>query len=488
MKRLNLLVSSAFVALTFLSPQKTWGMENFKKESNTQSGFQTNSFLGDSITGSLSLIQITTDHDQPSVQMDFVSDGHLYHQITTENYRTSVHALRQEIAKLQQNIKSSGSGSEFSITQKEISRLTEMLDLQKIAFEKYGLDQSVAQQKIRKEIEECAKEMREDMERSSISKSGLLESQIKNAESRLQTCQKYLDSLEKSETTLRSRLETAQKHLKTLEQQASSLDFFKDAEAQKTRELLSMYESHVKGLCNSDIFSHHFPKVILEGLGVSSVQLDHVKTESLFRLFARTMELPYISLKTGEEVEIAYLNQVNVIKQNLTNRLYEDMVGLQMSGSLAGTGDIGIDLRSKNAQAEKYLNQKVTEIMITKDRDLESMKGILSSYGYKEQISSKFLETILNQSSCGLLGLYIASLEFFPVSSWNDARRVSPQGRLNRMKSNEEFSEIVAENIYLILGRHINIKILESIEEKLKPSNSDISKKPNDNDYENEII
>ena len=105
------------------------------KEPSPQSSLShfapTGSYLADSLPVSRSFVQAATGRHQSSVQMDFITNSHLYHQIATEHYRTFVQTLRQEITELQQKIDGSSAGSEYSSTQKEIDRLTETLTLQK---------------------------------------------------------------------------------------------------------------------------------------------------------------------------------------------------------------------------------------------------------------------------------------------------------------------------------------------------------------------
>jgi len=466
MKKLKLLASSALVILTFSISQNTLCME------------------GDQYTsGSFGLLH--PSHARSTSFTTFLQDSPLYHYVAIEEYRSSIQTLRQEVLVLQQKVVAFSSYSESSIVEKEINLLTETLDLQKIVLEKYG-SQSEAQKKITQEIEELERVTKTNQQNISDNPSlkGLYEAQIKGAEDSIETCKKYLASLGQSESILRSALETSQKYLKTLDQQAGSPFYLKQALSEKVKHLKNRYEEHVKGLCSGDIFSHDFPKIVLlDEFGVSLEQLDNIYTERLFQLFAATMELPYAFLKTGEEKEEVYLKQLKIIKQNLINRLQEDVVGLQMSASIAKNGDIEIDLRNHNIKVEKFfLDSKREGAMINKDHDMGILKNILSSYGYEQETPSRLLDTILTQSSYGLLGLYIASLEFSPITSWNDARKVSSSGRVNNMKSKEEFSDGVVENIFLILGRHINKQVLGKIEEKLQETPEKLSGKHADHD------
>jgi hypothetical protein len=475
-KNLKLLVSSALVALTFAEPQKIWGMETPTGQENpTPSRSHSTHTNRDSLTNFI------------------FRDSSLYHQASTLQYRTQVKILRQSILETLAKLPVSGTNSCLNNKRREIADLENKLSLRREALQDYGKGQDIksAKEDILSKISETKmyKEKAEQNKATEPNDKEIYDRKIKKANDSLESYQKYLSALDEIESDLQRDLEVNKDCLKDLEQQSSSSADNKEV-VQKIEEANALYKSHVKGLCSEDIFPDNFPKTILKNWGIPAAQLNNVAINKLFALFARTMEMPYVAYQTGEDLQEVYKNQLKVVKQNLTNRIKEDVLAFQLLSSteIAQNGKIclnfgGQDKLLRNIAEESKDIETSSEHTIA--NDLETFKEILSPYGYQEQKPSSkgflsysnqeqkpssLLETVIRQSPYGLLGLCITALESYPVTSWNDIAKPSFQTRMKDIKTSKEFSAGVIENVYSILGRHINKLILQNIEDVLEGS------------------
>lgn len=456
MNNLKILASSVFVTLTFGIFQDSWSMQSIFFDSDP------------SVVKHKSSVQVD-QLEQSFKQSSF------YHSFMIEHYRMSVQTLRQDIFKMQDQLSSSGMSSKIDVIQKEIKEIEEKIYLQREVLLKYGQDREVTKQKIITIIGDL-KKLKETIQQNIIKKPTLkemYEDQIKEVNDNLESHQKYLPVLDESESALQITLEMTEKYVKKFGQQANSSTYIQESMIQKIKTLQVLYEEYVKGLCSVDIFPPLLPIIVLESLGIPSVQFSNMDTEGLFQLFARTMELPYVVLQTGEDKDNAYTQQLKVIVQNLTNRLYEDVFTIQLISSIVQNGKMTLDFGRQDKLLDRLVtNPKGLEILSeeTKIRDLKIFKSILSTYGYQEQKPSPLLEAVIHQSSYGLLGLCVAALESYPITSWNEVGKIGLQTRIKGIKTSEELSAGIIESVYSILGRHINKKVLQKIEEILQES------------------
>ena len=455
-KNLKFFILSAMMTLSFSVPHPIYSIEDFSKSERQ---------LNPAAFGVIHSARPTNSSFD-----DFLnSNPPLYHQVSMVRYRDSVHALRQEIKELQNRIVTfSNISNDYAVLEKKIARYEEMLELQKQALNKYGSDPDIAKQKITQyisELEEAQKNYEQAMQ-DEPSLKGFYTAQIENAGHSLENCKKYLSSLSKSEVTLQAEVETARQYLRTFNQQASSSGGLKEFMAQKIRDLKHLYESHAKGLCNSEIFTPNLPKEVLESLGITPAKVNNINSERLFQLFARSMELPYFPIQTGEEIDKVYIKHLKKLSQNFNSRLLEDVFAFKVGLSLAQSGQIPINFRDKGKHLKNFVEDRnVAENIRAKDaKEAQLLKNILSTYGFKESAdTSKFLSDIVNQSSCGLLGLCIGSLEDYPVISWNESSKMASHVCMETSRSKEEISMVIANVIYNILGRHINKIVLDKI-------------------------
>jgi hypothetical protein len=466
-KKLKLLISSAAILLNSSPFLSTHGMESFQKPENH-------------LTAASSSVVLSNKQLSHSFDDFLNANPILYHQVSTEKYRISVHTLRQDIMKLQEKLSSFGTSSEASIIQKEIENLKQIISFQQQAFSKYGTDQSVAKERIMKEIMEL-EQIKQNNQQNIIDNpklKGLYEAQISDADTSLQICQKYLASLEKSESTLKSTLETTERYLKTIDQHTSSTDHLKEVMTEKIRNLKHLYQNHTNGLCSLDVFTHNLPKEVFESLGISSKKLNNINSERLFQLFARSIELPYFSIETGEEIDKAYVKHLEIISQNFTNRLYEDVFAFKVCLSIVSNGRMQVDFLGQDKHLKNFVeNEQFLEDIINRDlNDAEVLKNILSKYGDKDHFNaSQFLSDIVNKSSYGLLGLCITSLESFPVYSWNSPIKIIPHVYMDISENKEEILKSVRETIYTFLGHYINKIVLDKITESFRKKTEKLS-------------
>jgi hypothetical protein len=401
--------------------------------------------------------------------------GPFYHPAATEQYRAAVQALRREIFQLQEQLSSSGANGQYGNVEKEIKEIEKKLSLHREASQKYGKDKGreAVKQEIRTEINEQTKFM-EEAEQNKVSKpsmKALYEGQITKTSETLEKLKEYLHVLDKSENALQNELDMTKGFLKQLEQQSSSSQYTKEAISEKINEIHAMYEKHVKGQCIKDIFPHDLPKALLKELGIALSQVNSLETERLFALFARTLELPCFVIQTGEDMEEAYARHLKVVAQNLRHRLNEDVFSFQLGCSIAQSGKVVLNFKEQDKQLEKLATnakdlKSSSEQTIAKD--LEVFKNILSTYGYQDQKQSSLSESVIRQSPYGLLGLCIGALECQPITSWNEMGNTGLALRMKSAGNAQEFAACVVENVYSILGRHINKQALQRIEEALQ--------------------
>jgi hypothetical protein len=423
MNNLKLLASSALFALTLGIPQDSWGMDPEPSTSH---------LLGTQLKFSAQVDQLD----------DSFKQSPFYHPLVIEQYRSSVQVLRQEIMELQKQIMPS---------------------------------------KLDKKNKEDMGKTRQEIQKPSL------------------------------DTSKKNHLEVK---LKKLEEEFRVSEDAKNLKKQKFQEIKALYELYSGGLCPDDNFFKKLPSSVLESFGIPSIQLNNLDTERLFMLFARTMELPYVALQAGKEGEEeqegekkeAYARQVKVLIQNFTHRLKEDAFTIQLSSSItqgalfahamkaaeekkdgeegeasaqevgasgAQGGKILLNFGEQGKNLEKLAaNPQSLQALSeqTVNEGLAALKNILSTHGYQEQKPSSLLEAVIRQSPYGLLGLCIGALESHPITSWNDMGKMGLQARMRDVKNPEELSATIIENIYSILGRHINKQVLQKIEETLQPA------------------
>jgi hypothetical protein len=505
-KPFKLLTSSALFALTFGFSHGSLGMDS---KPSFESAASHTKFLA------------------PARQLldDSFRQSSFCHHIMIEQYRRKVQALRQDYwdghARL--SLFQSKVPITISAAETEIKRIEEKVSLQQEIWTKYGdADIETTKQKIHEEIIRFQKS-KEGMEKSVMENPHLervYRDQINKENEQLNTCQKHLLALDESENNLRTRLSAAKKSLDELKEEQHSLGSMRYAQAQKLEELNALYEGYFRGLHPHDPYLD-LPKIVLKNYlsasDTSLIRLDSLDTKKLFKLFARTMEMPCVALQTGENGTETYEQQIKIIIQNLTHRLNEDVAAFEDITSIMQNMPMPVLMAAEekkdgeeheiedNAQSRKIVlnfgeQDKFVEDLTAKtnfqnlqvlnfqalreeiiSKDLDIFKNILLTYGYQDQRlrPSPLLEIIIRQSPFGLLGLCIGALETHPITSWNDDAKIALQTRIRRnINTHKELRAGIIENVYSILGRHINKLVLQEIEKTLQLGSVDIALAP----------
>ncbi|MCE3230081.1 MAG: hypothetical protein K0R52_9 [Alphaproteobacteria bacterium] len=484
MNKLKLLTSSTLFAVTLALSQGSLSMDRSMDRPSSASD-------------SLGVRHISSAQER-SLDDSFKQSS-FYHPFLIEQYRASIQNLRQDIMTMHTQVSLPELDEAIQAVQQAMSQITMNLNLHLEALENYGgEDRSYekAREKIEKEIEELKrkKENAEQIIRNNPILKVVYDDEIKSIDEKLETYRKYLPALDKSEDDLKAEFDILDNYLRKQQHKSCSSDDIQRLITQKVEEVKGLYETYVRGLCSKNSFTHNLPKTVLESLAIPSST--HLDTEKLFPLFARTMELPSVVLQRGEEGEEAYKRQLQVIMQNLTNRLHEDVFAIQVGSSTAQgalfaptaaedekdgqeeqrvpqSKKISLNFKSQGQLLERLVEnpQNLPALSVLSEetilRELNIFKNILSAYGYQEEKPSRLLEAVIRQSPYGLLGLCIGALESHPITSWNDMTKIGLQTRIRDIKTPEELSARIIENVYNILGRHINKQVLQNILETL---------------------
>ena len=403
---------------------------------------------------------------------------YLKHFSATQEYRESVNTLREKLFVLGKKIE------EFKINNKNseeiedrIANLQANIETQQNLCSSYS-NKEAAGLEIQNKIEDLKITIRNE-ENNPILGNG-----IQRLRNKVTELEEEALKLEKRPGVLAQTLNLYKDSLDKLRKETINSSEISNDMKEKEKELIDLYTAHAKGLCSQDAASQDSPKSIFKKLGVENSQLENIKDESLFRLFARTMERPYLSIDSAEDKDQAYVKGLEELLQYFNNRIADNITCLDLGISFYPVHTMHFDFVDDAKAVDALLidRNKFYEVQENrnKESDVISLTNILSSYAKIGTNSHALLSKFTDEFPSGFLGLCITSLETSPINMLADYMNKSLLTKMYEGKGPQDHSKILIETVYSILRLHINKVALNinnvSLDKILKTAKGDVEK------------
>lgn len=293
----------------------------------------------------------------------------------------------------------------------------------------------------------------------------------------LLTIRQQMATVKTYERKLIAEKEEYEKELDTVKKQLENLigDPNKDAlsfekEKNEIRNKLQLdYETHTRGptgqnLLSTGVIADVIRKLTLQTISILENQAD------IYSLFASHLELPYY-FSRGEAREEEWISHARRLRNCFNRLIRNDIVSLELGLLTSQECQFDLTTTLKNLTkndnphtAPERLMNGILENPLTEPQITEGMinlNQIFKNYGAIRDFPPEFCQKLI-ESHHGLFGLYVASLSGHPAQSWHDyEHHYDFMSLKDNMIDSHTASSIMYNHIKTILGRHINLVILD---------------------------